>query len=695
MAMKKIVYIILALSTINGVIAQNATADKQAALKKTTIAVSDKSYMQYTKDREGVPLQDQSFYKISNGSRVAGDYVGYSSYDLVTNASAPNRLLVYPDNKVSAVWTGSTSTAEARTDRGTFFNNYDGANWGAIPDTRIEDYRTGFPAMINVGDHEMYFAHDGSNNLVIFKNDATGSTNWTEDANSLLLHGTWPRAACAQGSNYIHLLAANDDAANENDYMLYYRSSDGGATWDITHFRLPGIDTANGYSIMGAECYTIRAIGDNVYIAAGENINDLAVWKSNSNGDIGSWTRTRLIEWPIPNFNGNTISDIDADGVADTITSQDGNIALAIDNSGMMHVWTGATRILDVTPDDDGWSYFPGVTGLWYWNESFGADSVQYLDFALVDWDEDGDPFLGIGADLPNYGCGFTSQASATVDPLTGYIYVVYTHPVEFTDYFDDPTVAEAQSFRDLFGFYSTDGGISWSPPINLTYVAEQNFENVNPTVYWSTISNKVHVLWQQDQDPGTSTETTAPDAITLDNDVLYRAFDYSRFEPYDPTAEYDYSAAANVFTFNNLSVDADTYNWDFGDGSTSTQFEPLHAYTTTGNFLVCLNAENKYGDDQSCKTIEVTQTDIVNALPQLNISVFPTLTTGILHIETSELYEDLNVEVYNTLGQKLTTDILNGASNEINISNLNSGEYLLRFISHSAVTVKQVTLIK
>lgn len=76
--------------------------------------------MQYAKDREGVPLQDQSFYKISNGSRVAGDYVGYSSYDLVTNASAPNRLLVYPDNKVSAVWTGSTSTAEARTDRGTF-----------------------------------------------------------------------------------------------------------------------------------------------------------------------------------------------------------------------------------------------------------------------------------------------------------------------------------------------------------------------------------------------------------------------------------------------------------------------------------------------------------------------------------------------------------------------------------------------
>jgi len=74
--MKKIVYIIFVISTIKHDIAQNATADKQQPLKKNTIAVSNKSYMQYSKDQDGVPLEDQSFYKNGNGSRVAGDYVG-------------------------------------------------------------------------------------------------------------------------------------------------------------------------------------------------------------------------------------------------------------------------------------------------------------------------------------------------------------------------------------------------------------------------------------------------------------------------------------------------------------------------------------------------------------------------------------------------------------------------------------------
>ncbi|MBC8173029.1 MAG: hypothetical protein H7X71_03900, partial [Chitinophagales bacterium] len=509
--MRKIIYFLAAFFVSNNLHAQNATADKNTQLKNLLTIVSSQAIQVSAFSDIAGPLDQTSFYT-KTGARAGGDYVGYTSYDLPTNGTAPNRLLVYDDGKISAAWTGSTNNTTARPDRGTFYNQYDGSTWGVIPETRIESYRTGFPALIYVDGHEMFFVHDGINNIGIFENEAPGSGVWTENPNSLLIKGTWPRAACAEGSDYVHLLVANDDAANQNDYMIYYRSPDAGATWDIQGYRLPGIDTASGYNVMGAECYSIRTIGSDVYIAAGDSYNDLAVWKSTANGDIGSWTRTRLIEWPLPNFDGNNITDMDGDEVADTINSHDGSIALAVDNGGMMHVWTGVTRILDITEDDAAWTYFPGVAGMWYWNESFGPDSVQYLDFPLVDWDDDGDPFLGIGTDLPNYGVGFTSQPSVTLDKTTGNMYIAYTHPVENTDYGDDPSAPEAQSFRDLFGFYTTDAGASWSSPINLSYLAEQNLENINPSLYWNTVNDKVHVLWQQDPDPGNSLETETPD---------------------------------------------------------------------------------------------------------------------------------------------------------------------------------------
>ncbi|MVN20535.1 gliding motility-associated C-terminal domain-containing protein [Mucilaginibacter arboris] len=46
--------------------------------------------------------------------------------------------------------------------------------------------------------------------------------------------------------------------------------------------------------------------------------------------------------------------------------------------------------------------------------------------------------------------------------------------------------------------------------------------------------------------------------------------------------------------SFKNLSTNADSYLWDFGDGTTSTAVNPQHTYTTKGNFTVKLTATNK-----------------------------------------------------------------------------------------------------
>jgi gliding motility-associated-like protein len=45
-----------------------------------------------------------------------------------------------------------------------------------------------------------------------------------------------------------------------------------------------------------------------------------------------------------------------------------------------------------------------------------------------------------------------------------------------------------------------------------------------------------------------------------------------------------------------NLSRGATTYQWDFGDGNTSTEFEPQHEYQEAGSYDVTLIAENDHG---------------------------------------------------------------------------------------------------
>ena len=49
-------------------------------------------------------------------------------------------------------------------------------------------------------------------------------------------------------------------------------------------------------------------------------------------------------------------------------------------------------------------------------------------------------------------------------------------------------------------------------------------------------------------------------------------------------------------YTFTNSSVNAETYEWDFGDGNTSTEESPTHVYAVASTYVVTLTATNQAG---------------------------------------------------------------------------------------------------
>ena len=65
----------------------------------------------------------------------------------------------------------------------------------------------------------------------------------------------------------------------------------------------------------------------------------------------------------------------------------------------------------------------------------------------------------------------------------------------------------------------------------------------------------------------------------------------------------------ATTYFFNNLSLgNIDTYYWDFGDGNSSTEMSPIHDFTDTGFYNVCLYVQSVDSScfDMMCQTIVV-----------------------------------------------------------------------------------------
>lgn len=78
------------------------------------------------------------------------------------------------------------------------------------------------------------------------------------------------------------------------------------------------------------------------------------------------------------------------------------------------------------------------------------------------------------------------------------------------------------------------------------------------------------------------------------------------------PIADFTYSPSANLtvpatVVFANTSKNADSYTWDFGDGTTSATASPTKSFTKAGDFVVKLTATDaKKQTDQKSVTISI-----------------------------------------------------------------------------------------
>lgn len=73
------------------------------------------------------------------------------------------------------------------------------------------------------------------------------------------------------------------------------------------------------------------------------------------------------------------------------------------------------------------------------------------------------------------------------------------------------------------------------------------------------------------------------------------------------PQSTYSAAPSGLSVAFTNSTTNAVTYQWDFGDGGTSTQASPSHTYTSNGTYTVCLISTSNCGvSDTLCNSVTV-----------------------------------------------------------------------------------------
>ncbi|MFM1876578.1 MAG: hypothetical protein RL266_2315 [Bacteroidota bacterium] len=119
------------------------------------------------------------------------------------------------------------------------------------------------------------------------------------------------------------------------------------------------------------------------------------------------------------------------------------------------------------------------------------------------------------------------------------------------------------------------------------------------------------------------------------------------------PTAAFSPDLELYDIGFNNLSLDATTYEWNFGDGATSTDFEPTHSFSTNGTVDMYLVASNTCGNDTAFLTLESVSVEEFSTIQ--DIAIYPNPTAGEFNIQfTATQLSTVSVSMVDLLGRQL-----------------------------------------
>ncbi|MCF8368241.1 MAG: T9SS type A sorting domain-containing protein [Bacteroidales bacterium] len=633
--------------------------------------------------------------------------IGNTFYDIQTTRSMQDRICHFDDGTIGAVYNMSQNP-NAYDDLAIGYNYFDGVYWGPEPFTSITSGIATNPSYSNYGENGEIVASEGQNGLYINYRTEKGTGNWQEmifpgPAGCTKLYS--PQLVTSGADNHIiHLFALCKDQSIQLDYqdniakVLYSRTSDGGATWDILHYEIPITSGSFGFSELSL--ITAQPKANVLAFVIGDYFTNLLLLKSIDGGD--TWQETMIWEHPYPNMEFGTT-------VTDTFWANTGSMDIAIDSElkanvvfSLCHI---SSQVLTI------WYSDTLADGVVYWNEDRDVfsnninalnpqghpDSELIQDYSLISWSQDinGNGVLNLLWNFGEYGIqGISTMPSICISEWD-QIFVTWASVTEtYNNGMED--------YRHLWA-RSSPSGDWWGGFQDLTGDLIHIFDECVFPNLASYVDDYLHLIYMYDSQPGILPWNTEP---TL-NTITYMKVPLEG-PPMSVWADFIADTtlihAGESIQFTNLSYgyppDMLEFEWLFegGNPASSSDTNPVVIYPVAGTYDVTLTSSI-----QTFTSHTKHMADYITVLPQtiiddgkeIGIMISPNPTRGDITIKLME--PALSLRIYDVIGSRVyyNGELSSGTIQKVDMAHFSSGIYYLQIEMGNRHVTKKIILKK
>jgi len=139
-------------------------------------------------------------------------------------------------------------------------------------------------------------------------------------------------------------------------------------------------------------------------------------------------------------------------------------------------------------------------------------------------------------------------------------------------------------------------------------------------------------------------------------------------------------------------------WSWNFGDGNTSSSQNPVHTYSVSGTYTVCLVVNSAAGCmDTACQIIILPPISVNDTELFSSINIFPNPSSGNLFLDFGNRnFGKAEIFFSNIIGQTLfeTTIPANGKQ-AMDVSGFSDGIYFLKLKTDYGIVTKKIVIAK